>query len=203
MIVIIDYGVGNLHSVYNAFKKLGFLVKISSDKTEILNASKVVLPGVGAFKNAIDTIKNKGFDTIIKQVINKGTPILGICVGLQLLFERSYEYGVHEGLGILKGEIVPFKEIYHINKLLKIPHVGWNDLEIENDSKLLKKLDNNYVYFVHSFYLETNENFVSSYTNYGKKIAVSIEYKNIFATQFHPEKSGDVGLQILRNFGEL
>lgn len=200
MIAIINYGLGNLHSVYNAFKYLGVDAIITNNKEEILKADKVVLPGVGAFEDAIKTIHALGFDKVIKECVDLNKPLLGICLGMQLLFETSYEYGVHKGLGILKGEVVPFiKE--KIN--LKIPQMGWNDLIDIKDDSLVSNLKSNYVYFVHSYYVKTTSDIVSAYVLYGEKIAVAIEHKNIYATQFHPEKSGDVGIEILKRFGEL
>ncbi|MGM9970981.1 MAG: imidazole glycerol phosphate synthase subunit HisH [Anaeroplasmataceae bacterium] len=204
MIAIIDYGVGNLYSVLNAFKSLGYEAVITSDKEVILNASKVVLPGVGAFKDAIDTLRERGFEPVIKKVIEKGTHLLGICVGMQMLFEYDYEFGVHKGLGILKGNIIKFDETVD-NVSYKIPHMGWNSIEIINDKGILKGIPNNsYVYFVHSYHLDSPlASDVSAYANYGVKYGCVVECGNIHATQFHPEKSGEIGLQILRNFGEL
>lgn len=196
MIAIIDYKMGNLKSVKNALDSLGFENIITSDKNEILNADKVILPGVGAFKDAMEIIKSEGLDDVIKEVV-KSKPLLGICLGFQLLFEKSYEFGECDGLGLLKGEIK------RLDVPLKVPHVGWNSLDINPDSKLLKGLNQNYVYFVHSYYLDSNEPFVSSYTEYGTKLAVSVEQGNIYGTQFHPEKSGEIGLKILKNFGDL
>lgn len=196
MIAIIDYKMGNLKSVKNALDSLGFENIITSDKNEILNADKVILPGVGAFKDAMEIIKSEGLDEVIKEVV-KSKPLLGICLGFQLLFEKSYEFGECDGLGLLKGEIK------RLDVPLKVPHVGWNCLDINPDSKLLKGLNQNYVYFVHSYYLDSNEPFVSSYTEYGTKLAVSVEQGNIYGTQFHPEKSGEIGLKILKNFGDL
>lgn len=203
MIAIIDYGLGNLHSVLNAFSYLGFDAMITSDPKIILNSSKVVLPGVGAFPDAMKTIHEKGLDNIICEVVKKNIPLLGICLGMQLLFEESEEHELCRGLGLLKGRIVSLEKAIQNQPGLKIPHIGWNLLEITKNQTLLKDLKNPYVYFVHSYYLETEEDIVSSYVDYGKKIAVSIEKNHIYATQFHPEKSGEVGLKILKNFGDL
>lgn len=201
MIAIIDYGVGNLHSVLNAFKSLGYEACITSDEDVILNASKVVLPGVGAFKDAIDTFRKRGMESILRRVIEKKTHLLGICVGMQMLFERSFEFGEHKGLGILKGDIIKFD----LPREYKIPHMGWNTIEIKNDKGILKGINNNsYLYFVHSYHLtNANDEYISAYTTYGLKYGVCIDYENIHACQFHPEKSGEIGLQILKNFGEL
>ena len=198
MIAIMDYGVGNLGSVLNAFKYLGYDAKITSDCDEILNASKVVLPGVGAFDNAMKCFIEKGFDKVIEKLLEKNTPILGICVGMQMLFEYSYEYGKHNGLGILKGNIIKFDETMD-----KVPQIGWNQIKVLKNNKLLEGLDNQYVYFVHSYHVDASEYAIAS-TNYANCTYPSaINYKNIYATQFHPEKSGEVGLKILKNFGEL
>ena len=198
MIAIIDYGVGNLGSVLNAFKYLGYDCVVTSNKEEILNADKVVLPGVGAFKDAMDAFREKGFVDVINKVIENNKPILGICVGMQMLFEYSYEYGKHEGLGIFKGNIIKFDDSNY-----KVPQIGWNQIKVKNDNKLLKGLDGKYVYFVHSYHVDNSEYSISE-TEYANCIYPSaVNYKNIYATQFHPEKSGEVGLQILKNFGEL
>ena len=198
MIAIIDYGVGNLGSVLNAFKYLGYDCVVTSNKEEILNADKVVLPGVGAFKDAMDAFREKGFVDVINKVIENNKPILGICVGMQMLFEYSYEYGKHEGLGIFKGNIIKFDDSNY-----KVPQIGWNQIKVKDDNKLLKGLDGKYVYFVHSYHVDNSEYTISE-TEYANCIYPSaVNYKNIYATQFHPEKSGEVGLQILRNFGEL
>ena len=198
MIAIIDYGVGNLGSVLNAFKYLGYEAIVTSSKEEILNADKVVLPGVGAFNDAMEAFKKRGFVEVINEVFKKGTPILGICVGMQMLFEKSYEYGVHDGLGFLKGNIIKFDNLTY-----KVPQIGWNQINVIKDNPLLKGLDKKYVYFVHSYHVDRSE-YRISLTEYADSIYPSaINYKNIYATQFHPEKSGEVGLQILKNFGEL
>ena len=198
MIAIMDYGVGNLGSVLNAFKYLGYDAKITSDVNEIINADKVVFPGVGAFDHAMKCFKEKGFDDVIKILLEKETPILGICVGMQMLFEYSYEYGKHKGLGILKGNIIKFDE-----KIDKVPQIGWNQIEIIKKNKLFEGINDEYVYFVHSYHVDESE-YAIAYTTYaGVRYPSAINYKNIYATQFHPEKSGDVGLKILKNFGEL
>ena len=201
MIAIIDYDAGNIKSVEKAMQLLGQEVIITRDRETIMNADKVILPGVGAFGDAMSKLRQYGLDEVIRDVTAKGTPFLGICLGLQLLFERSDETPGVEGLGILKGEIlrIPDKEG------LKIPHMGWNNIKVKEDSRLFKGLpDNPYVYFVHSYYLQADdEDIVAATTEYGVKIHAAVEKDNIFACQFHPEKSSTVGLQILKNFVSL
>ena len=202
MIAIMDYGIGNLFSVKNALDSLGIENVITSNKDEILNADKIILPGVGAFEDAINTFKSYGFDEVIKEAIKKNRPILGICVGMQMLFERDFEYGIHEGLGVLKGDIIRFDDVKNGLKY-KIPHMGWNQIEVVDDNPILKGCDKKYVYFVHSYYCPKSDD-ASALTEYaGVKYVSAIRRGNVFATQFHPEKSGEVGLEILKNFGEL
>ena len=201
MIAIIDYDAGNIKIVENALQKLGADVVITKDAKEILQADKVILPGVGAFGDAMANLKKSGLDKVIYEVVEKGTPFLGICLGLQLLFERSDETPGVAGLGILKGEIlrIPDKDD------LKIPHMGWNSLHLQNQGRLFQGLPKqSYVYFVHSYYLKAeDEQIVKATTDYSVNIHASVEKGNVFACQFHPEKSSDVGLQILKNFVEL
>jgi len=201
MIAIIDYDAGNIKSVEKAMLLLGQEVKITRDKTEILNADKVILPGVGAFGDAMGKLHQYGLVDVIKEVVEKGTPFIGICLGLQLLFESSEETPGVEGLGILKGKILRIPDA----EGLKIPHMGWNSLHLQNDGRLFKGLrENDYVYFVHSYYLKAeDEEIVKATTNYSVNIHASVEKDNVFACQFHPEKSSDVGLKILKNFVEL
>lgn len=206
-ITIIDYGMGNLKNVKKAFAAIGLVAEITSDPEKILKADKVVLPGVGAFRDAISELNTSGLAEAIQEVVKQGTPLLGICLGMQLLFDRSYEYGEHKGLGILPGEIIkmtPNEMVDTSGRSLKIPHMGWNNLEIIKPAPLLTGLEQaSSVYFVHSYYLETTSDVVSAYTTYGKRIAVAAQKDHIFATQFHPEKSGPIGLQILKNFGGI
>lgn len=201
MIAIIDYDAGNIKSVEKALQKLGAEVCITKDAEVILNADKVILPGVGAFGDAMANLKKYGLDEVIHQVVEKGTPFFGICLGLQLLFESSDETPGVEGLGILKGKIlrIPDKDD------LKIPHMGWNSLHLQNEGRLFKGLpEQSYVYFVHSYYLKAEEEeIVKATTEYSVNIHASVEKGNVFACQFHPEKSSDVGLTILKNFVEL
>lgn len=201
MIAIIDYDAGNIKSVEKALQKLGADVVITKEAEVILNADKVILPGVGAFGDAMTNLMKYGLDEVIRQVVAKGTPFLGICLGLQLLFERSDETPGVKGLGVLKGEILRIPE----KEELKIPHMGWNSLHFQNDGRLFRGLEEqSYVYFVHSYYLKaTEEEIVKATTNYSVNIHASVENGNVFACQFHPEKSSDVGLKILKNFVEL
>lgn len=195
-VAIIDYGMGNLKSVYNALKLLGLDPVITSNENEILKANGVILPGVGAFSDAINEIKRLKLDKTIKKIT---VPFLGICLGMQLLFEKSYEFGEHEGLGILKGEIVKFKD-----NGLKIPHIGWNVLKFGKKCLIFDKIkDESYVYYVHSYYLSTKDDIVTGYTKYGDDIPIAVQKNNFYGVQFHPEKSGDIGLSILKRFGEL
>lgn len=198
MIAIIDYGAGNLHSVKNALDFLGADNIVTGNKEEILNADKVILPGVGAFGDAMKCLEESGLVETVKAVAENGKPFLGICLGLHLLFEESEESPNVKGLGIFKGKIVKIPD----NGNLKIPHMGWNNIRITKDSKILKNIGNEpYVYFVHSYYVEAeDESVVSAYTEYGQRLDIAVEQGNVFATQFHPEKSGDTGMEILKNF---
>lgn len=198
MIAIIDYDAGNIKSVEKALLLLGQEVKITDDAQEILSADKVVLPGVGAFGDAMGNLERRRLVPVIRETVEKGTPFLGICLGLQLLFERSDEAPGVAGLGILPGEIlrIPSKEG------LKIPHMGWNSLHLEHGGRLFEQVpEQSYVYFVHSYYLKAGEEeIVKASTEYGVHIHASVEKGNVFACQFHPEKSSEVGLRILSNF---
>lgn len=201
MIAIIDYDAGNLKSVEKALFHLGQETLITRNRDEILYADKVILPGVGSFGDAMEKLHSFDLVDTIKEVTKQKKPFLGICLGLQLLFERSDEANGVDGLGILEGEILRIPD----SKGLKIPHMGWNSLDIKPNAKLFQGIDNSpYVYFVHSFYLKAkNENEVAATTHYSTLIHASVEKDNIFACQFHPEKSGEVGLKILKNFAEL
>lgn len=198
MIAIIDYDAGNLKSVEKALQFLGEECKITRDKEEILEADKVILPGVGAFETAMKKLEHYGLVDVIKMVAKKGTPFLGICLGLQLMFDSSEEGPGVKGLGLLPGKIVGFPK----KEGFKIPHMGWNSLQIKEGSTLFKGLpENPYVYFVHSYYLQAeNPEDVAATTDYITEVHASVEHGNLFACQFHPEKSGDVGLTILKNF---
>ena len=201
MIAIIDYDAGNIKSVEKAMQLLGQEVIITRDRETIMNADKVILPGVGAFGDAMSKLRQYGLDEVIRDVTAKGTPFLGICLGLQLLFERSDETPGVEGLRILKGEIlrIPDKEG------LKIPHMGWNSLHFQNNGRLFQGIpEQTYVYFVHSYYLQAEEpEIVKATTEYSTCIHASVEKDNVFACQFHPEKSSKWGLKILENFAAV
>ena len=196
---IIDYGMGNLQSVQNALSFIGVDSFIASDSETLKKADKIILPGVGAFKDAIDLLKEKKLDVFLTEVKEEGKPLLGICLGMQLLFDSSTEFGDHQGLGLIPGEVIKFDI-----EGLKIPHMGWNSLTIEKEAPLFKSLPQApQVYFVHSYHLKTDADVVSATTNYGYEVQVAAQEGNVFGLQFHPEKSGDVGLQILRNFAAL
>lgn len=199
MIVIIDYGVGNIRSLYNALKRLGYSVTVSDKIQDINNGKAIILPGVGAFKGAMNNLNRLNLvDTIIENV-HKGKPILGICLGMQLLFEKSYEDGESKGLGLLEGEIIRFSND------IKVPHMGWNNLIPGEKSSIGNDiLEDEYVYFVHSYYLKTpNPKDVVFWTNYGADVPAVVQKDNIIGMQFHPEKSGETGIKLLSNFGEL
>lgn len=201
MIAIIDYDAGNLRSVEKALEFLGYEAVITSDESQILAAERVILPGVGSFGQAMEQLRERGLDKTIQKVVESKTPFLGICLGLQLLFEESEESPGVKGLGILPGKIVKIPA----EKGLKIPHIGWNQLNIQSKNGFLDKIgDNPFVYFVHSYYMEpADKELIAATTDYGMELPVAVEKDNVMAAQFHPEKSGTVGLQILKNFVEM
>ena len=204
MIVIIDYGMGNLKSVRNALNYLGIENKISADPNEIKKADALILPGVGAFPDAMETIERLGLDKIINEETQKGKYLLGICLGMQLLFEKGYEGLEKNGLGLLKGSIVKMK--YDKERNIKIPHIGWNNLNYNKKDALFNDIDEGkYVYYVHSYFAQGyNDDDLVAYSEYGEnKIPGLVRCENVIGAQFHPEKSGSVGLSILKNFGEL
>ncbi|MDR0653418.1 MAG: imidazole glycerol phosphate synthase subunit HisH [Synergistaceae bacterium] len=204
MIGIIDYGMGNLKSVSNAFRALGFDAFIASRPDELDCADRIVLPGVGAFAGAIAELRRGGWDGRIKESAEAGIPLIGICLGMQLMFEKSYENGYHSGLALFPGHVGRIPDGFAPDgKKLKIPQVGWNRLEMRKKSAILSGTDDVYVYFVHSYYAVTEPEYVSSVTSYGIDITASVERQNVFGAQFHPEKSGECGLAILRKFAEL
>ena len=201
MIAIIDYGVGNLFSLRSSFAAIGQEAVVTNDIEEIRRADRLILPGVGAFQDAAMKLRASGMDAAVKEETAKGKPLLGVCLGMQMLFERSYEYGVHEGLGLLKGEIRPISE--RIPGDLKIPQMGWNSLKIVQDSPLLKYTrEGEYVYFVHSYSAVNCDESLLAVTEYGAELTACVGKGNVFGCQFHPEKSGEVGLRILKAFCE-
>ena len=201
MIAIIDYGVGNLFSLVSSLKAVGAEATITGDIDTIKKADKLILPGVGAFGDAAQKLKGTGlFDVVINEAKN-GKPLLGICLGMQLLFEKSYEYGCHEGLGLIKGTVVPMEG--KLPESLKIPHIGWNALHFKKESPVFKYInDGDCGYFVHSFYAEGCGDALIATTEYGKDITAAVQKDNVYGCQFHPEKSGNVGLSILKAFCE-
>ena len=200
MVGIIDYGVGNLFSLQSSFKAIGEEAFVSSDEGELSKADRLILPGVGAFEDAAAKLRACGLDRFVREQAASGKPLMGICLGMQMLFEKSFEYGENEGLGLLKGQVVSMTG--KIDPELKIPHMGWNMLKVKQ-GRLLEDVDGQYVYFVHSFYAEGCEASLAAVTEYGIPITAAVEQGNIFGCQFHPEKSGNVGLSILRKFCSL
>ncbi len=201
MIAVVDYGVGNLFSLRSSLDMIGAESVVTSDEAVIRRAEKIILPGVGAFEDAARKLSESGLREAVIEEARAGKPILGICLGMQMLFERSYEYGVHEGLGLLRGEVVPMAGT--IREGLKIPHIGWNSLSVKKNHPIFKYIkDGDFVYFVHSYYaVDCGESLLST-TEYGKELTAAVALGNITGTQFHPEKSGEVGLSILRAFAE-
>ena len=201
MIVIIDYGVGNLFSLCSSLERIGADVVVTSDPDVIRQADKLILPGVGAFADAAEKLQVSGLDVLIKEQAAKGKEIMGICLGMQLLFQKSYEFGEHTGLGLLKGSVIPMEGT--IPAELKIPHIGWNALKFTKESKLLRYIkEGDCVYFVHSFYVDPGTESVVATAEYGKEVTAAVQQGNVMGCQFHPEKSGEVGLSILRAFCE-
>lgn len=202
MIAIVDYGVGNLFSLVSSFRAISVDAVVTSDRTVIEQADKIVLPGVGAFGDASDKLFSSGLAEVVIEQARKGKPLLGICLGMQMLLERSFEYGEHKGLALIKGDIRPISDV--IPKELKIPHIGWNALKIlDKENKLFKYIkDGDFVYFVHSFYGADCPSVVAT-SEYGAELTAVVAKDNVFGCQFHPEKSGDVGLRILKAFSEM
>jgi glutamine amidotransferase len=201
MIAIIDYGMGNLRSVQKGFEKVGHQAVVTSDPAQVAAAAKVVLPGVGAFEECIAELRRRNLVPSVREAIDAGKPFLGICLGLQLLFDVGYENGRHQGLGVLPGEVVRFD----LPKGYAVPHMGWNQLAIRRPAPILDGIaEGTYVYFVHSYYVVPKEaNVIATETDYGKPFCSMVWRDNVFATQFHPEKSQSEGLRILKNFAEL
>ncbi len=203
MLAIIDYGVGNLFSLKSSLEAIGADIIVTADVDTIRKADQIILPGVGAFEDAARKLRESGLDIVIKEECTKGKPLMGICLGMQMLFEKSYEYGEHEGLGLIKGSVRPISEVIPEN--LKIPHIGWNALDFGGKvSPLFKYIkDGDFVYFVHSYSARDCEESVIAKSEYGAPLTAAVADKNVFGCQFHPEKSGDVGLSILRAFVEM
>ncbi len=202
MIRIIDYGVGNLFSLRSSLRAIGIDADYTGNPAEIRKADKLILPGVGAFRDAREALRSTGLDRVVQEEAGKGKPLMGICLGMQMLFDRSYEYGEYEGLGLIPGEIVPMEG--RIPKDLPIPHIGWNELMLKQPSPLMKNTANgDYVYFVHSYYAETTAEYVIATTDYGVEMTAAVQKDNVYGCQFHPEKSSEVGLSILKAFCEL
>lgn len=199
MIKIIDYGMGNLRSVQKAFEFLGFEANITSNSDDIVDASHIVLPGVGAFADAAENLKNSGMQEVMLSEIEKGKPFIGICLGMQLLFNKSYENGEYDGLGLVPGQVKRFEVTG-----LKVPHMGWNDLIIKDNALFQNDGNDKYVYFVHSYHAtDVPKEYVIGEADYGYKFTAAVQKDNIYGLQFHPEKSGDVGLDMLKRFGGL
>ena len=203
MIAIIDYDVGNLFSLESSFAKIGAEVVVTSDAAVIAASDRLILPGVGAFEDAAKKLRASGLDKILRTEVAKGKPLMGICLGMQMLFEKSFEYGEHEGLGLLRGSVVPMKG--SIPEQLKIPHIGWNALHFvgEKDGLFRYVEEGDFVYFVHSYYGVNGDGAVIATTEYGKELCAAVRQGNVMGCQFHPEKSGKVGLAILKAFCEI
>lgn len=200
MIAIVDYGVGNLFSLSHSLQKIGVKSVITGKKAEIETADSIILPGVGAFGDAIKKLREGGLSDVIVEQVKSGKNLLGICLGMQLLFNKSYEYGEHSGLGLIKGEVVSLKNAV---KNAKIPHMGWNSLHFCDDNPIFSTInEGDYVYFVHSFYAKCREG-LSATTDYNALITAAVRKNNVYGVQFHPEKSGEVGLRILKAFADL
>ena len=199
MVAIIDYGVGNLFSLRCSLEKLGADVVVTGDKTVIESADRVILPGVGAFRDARRKLRDTGLDKVVCALAAQGKPMLGICLGMQLLFEKSYEFGEYDGLGLLRGSVRPLQGVVPAD--YKIPQIGWNALRFRRESSLFRHIkDGDYVYFVHSYYAADCADSLIADCDYGVPVTAAVQKENVFGCQFHPEKSGDVGLAILRAF---
>ena len=202
MIAIIDYGVGNLFSLESSFAAIGAEVTVTADPTVLRQADKLLLPGVGAFEDAAKKLRQTGLDAVVKEQAAFGKPLLGICLGMQLLFDKSYEYGCHEGLGLIPGAVKPIADV--IPEGLKIPHIGWNALHFQKDCPIFKETtEGDCVYFVHSFYAADCQDHTVATAEYGAPLTAAVAKGNVYGCQFHPEKSGAVGLKILKAFAEL
>lgn len=202
MIAIVDYGVGNLYSLEQSFKAINAQVVVTGKPEILQKADKILLPGVGAFGDAAQKLRDTGMADAVKEQVALGKPLMGICLGMQLLFERGFEYGDYEGLGLISGEVCPISDV--VPKEFKIPHMGWNALDFTKESRLFSKIENgDYVYFVHSYHAVNCQETTIATTDYGAPLTAAVEKDNVFGCQFHPEKSGRVGLEILRAFCEM
>ncbi len=201
MIALVNYGMGNLRSVQKGLEKVGHEAVITDDPQVVAGAERLILPGVGASADALQAVRERGLEGPLKEFASSGRPFLGICLGLQLLFETSYEDGEHEGLGILPGKVVPFE----IDASLKVPHMGWNQISYKHKAPIFEGIaDQSHFYFVHGYHVETmDDSIIATETDYGGRFCSSVWRDNLFATQFHPEKSQTLGLQLLKNFAEL
>lgn len=202
MIAIIDYGVGNLFSLKSSLREIGAEAVVTSDETVIAAADRIILPGVGAFEDAARKLRESGMAEVVKREAAAGKPMMGICLGMQLMFDVGYEYGVHEGLGLIRGSVRPIADV--IPEGYKIPHIGWNLLRFKRESPLFKYIrEEDYVYFVHSYYAAECDDSVIAVTEYGAELTAAVANGNVYGCQFHPEKSGEVGMKILKAFMEL
>lgn len=200
MIAVVDYGVGNLFSLVSSLRFIGVRAEVTADERVLRKADGIILPGVGAFANAREKLRSSGLEPVVREEVAKGKPFLGICLGMQMLFERSCEYGVHEGLGFIPGEVVPLR----LPEGMKVPHMGWNSLQILRECPLLAHVSNGeYVYYVHSYYATGCGAYTAAVSEYGVPVTGVVARGNVYGTQFHPEKSGDTGLMILRAFKEI
>ncbi len=200
MIAVVDYGVGNLFSLVSSLRFIGVRAEVTADERVLRKADGIILPGVGAFADAREKLRTSGLEPVVREEVAKGKPFLGICLGMQMLFERSCEYGVHEGLGFIPGEVVPLR----LPEGMKVPHMGWNSLQILRECPLLAHVSNGeYVYYVHSYYATGCGAYTAAVSEYGVPVTGVVARGNVYGTQFHPEKSGDTGLMILRAFKEI
>lgn len=200
MIAVVDYGVGNLFSLVSSLRFIGVRAEVTADERVLRKADGIILPGVGAFADAREKLRTSGLEPVVREEVAKGKPFLGICLGMQMLFERSCEYGVHEGLGFIPGEVVPLR----LPEGMKVPHMGWNSLQILRECPLLAHVSNGeYVYYVHSYYATGCAEHTAAVSEYGVHVTGVVARGNVYGTQFHPEKSGDTGLMILRAFKEI
>jgi len=202
MIAIVDYGVGNLFSLKSSFAAIGAEVVVTADEQVLKDADKIILPGVGAFEDAANKLRQTGLDRVLIELAAQGRPLMGICLGMQMLFEKSYEFGEHEGLGLIPGAVRPIRDV--IPGDYKIPHIGWNALHFPKDSPVFANIaEGDCVYFVHSFYAADCDEYVIATSEYGAELTAAVQKDNVFGCQFHPEKSGKTGLAILRAFAQM